>query len=417
MTEQHRNKTAFLRVFGNVVLALLGVVLALGIMEIFLRVFPNSVPPKVRVNPPARRIKALIDETYDLRKSDGDLYNLMRAKIAPLAPNQDEVVAHVHMITDANGFRNAPPEKDVYDVVALGDSFTRASGVAYPWPQRLAEQAGIDVLNLADVGFGPQDELAVLQEYGLPKQPQWVILAYFEGNDLHDAGAYDQANPFIFLRLGSYVLAQSKEAWNEKRMDQASADPAQNYRYPLTLPINGRDLELTFFSYYISWLSADREAIESSQNYRLVTKTIVQMHELSEAAGGSFLLVYVPSKEHTYLPYLTDPDVLQSIFTDVPAIVLDPAGFLQFANKKSTPELTSERMDDQASLLADFAAENQIRFLDLTPIFQEEAGTGVELYYPYDTHWNQRGHDLAAQMIAEYIEDQRAVLKIKQPSE
>jgi hypothetical protein len=61
-------------------------------------------------------------------------------------------------------------------------------------------------------------------------------------------------------------------------------------------------------------------------------------------------------------------------------------------------------MGDQASLLADFAAENHIGFLDLTPVFQEGAATGEDLYYSFDTHWNQLGQDLAAASIYDYIE-------------
>jgi hypothetical protein len=61
-------------------------------------------------------------------------------------------------------------------------------------------------------------------------------------------------------------------------------------------------------------------------------------------------------------------------------------------------------MDDQAHLLADFTAEQNINYLDLTSYFQEEAGAGAELYYPFDTHWNQSGHDLVAQTIAGHIE-------------
>src|SRR5437867_5214845 len=184
MKEQHRKKRAFVPVLGNVVLVLLGLAIALGLVEMLMRAFPNWVPLEVRVNPPSRRVKAFIDETYDLRQSDGDLFHYMRGNIVPLSPDQNHVIAHVHMITDANGFRNSPPEKATYGIVALGDSFTRGSGVATPWPQKLSEYTGSDVLNLGDVGFGPQDELKVLRKYGLKKQPQLVILAYFEGNDL-----------------------------------------------------------------------------------------------------------------------------------------------------------------------------------------------------------------------------------------
>ena len=405
MKEQEGIKGAFVPVLGNVVLVILGLAIALGLVEMLLRAFPNWVPAEVRVNPPARRVKAFIDETYDLRQSDGDLYYLMRGAIVPLSPDQDQVVAHVHMITDAYGFRNSSPEKATYSTVALGDSFTRASGVATPWPQILAEYTGSDVLNLGDVGFGPQDELNILRQYGLKKRPKLVIMAYFEGNDLYDAAAYEQANPFILPRFARYILGRSIDAWQARRWDGAHAEVAPNYRYPIMLTINNKDLEMAFFSSYIAWLSVNREAIESSQNYRFERETILQVRDLSEAAEARFLLVYVPSKEHVYLPYLNDADILARVFTDVPTIELDEAGFLQFTSERATPELTRQHMDDQASLLADFAAEHKILYLDLTSTFQEETGTGAELYYPFDTHWNQLGHNLAAETINEYIKE------------
>ena len=405
MKEQPQKKRAFVSVLGNLVLVLLGSAIALGSMEMLMRAFPNWVPLEVRVNPPARRIKAFIDESYDLRQSDGDLWHYMQGKITPLSPNQNQVIAHIHMMTDANGFRNSPPEKATYRIVALGDSFTRASGVAFPWTQKLAGYARSDVLNLGEVGFGPQDELKVLKQFGLKKQPQWVILAYFEGNDLYDATSYEQASPFILLRFGKYILNRSLEAWQEKRPGMAHAAVISNYRYPITITIDHKDLQMVFFSSYISWLSLSREAIEASQNYRLVRENILQMQELSESAGANFLLVYVPSKSHVYLPYLNDPDTIARVFTDVPVIELDDKRFLQFRDKTVAPDLVRQHMDDQGRLLADFAAENHIHFLNLTPIFQEEASTGADLYYRFDTHWNQLGHDLAAVSINDYIQE------------
>jgi hypothetical protein len=102
---------------------------------------------------------------------------------------------------------------------------------------------------------------------------------------------------------------------------------------------------------------------------------------------------------------LNDDEILSRVFSGVPTLELDEAGFLQFTHKTATPELTRQHMDDQSSLLADFTAEHNIIYLDLTPAFQEEAGACAELYYPFDTHWNQRGHNLAAQTISTYIEN------------
>jgi SGNH hydrolase-like domain, acetyltransferase AlgX len=408
MKAQHGKKRAIVPALGNIVLVLLGLGVALGLAEMLMRAFPNWVPLEVRVNPPARRVKAFTDETYDLRQSDGDLYYYMRGKILPLSPDQDQVIAHIHMVTDAHGFRNSPPEKATYDIVALGDSFTRGSGVASPWSQKLAEHTRSDVLNLGDVGFGPQDELKVLRQYGLKKQPQWVIMAYFEGNDLYDAASYEQANAFILLRFGRYIVNRGIEAWHERGPGGGSAAVISSYRYPIMITINHEELEMAFFSYYVSWLSVNREAIESSQDYLLARETILQVRELSEAAGAHFLLVYLPSKEHVYVPYLNDANTLALVFSDVPAIEPDKSGFLEFTSERATPELTLQHMDDQANLLADFAAENHIRFLDLTPVFQEVAGAGAELYYPFDTHWNQLGHDLAARTIYKYMEELQA---------
>ena len=403
MKEQFGKKRAFASVPGNVVLVLLGLAIALVLVELLMRTFPNWVPPEVRVNPPVRRVKAHIDETYDLRLSDGDLYHYMRGDILPVSSDQDQIVAHVHMITDANGFRNSPLEKDTYGIVALGDSFTRASGVPSPWPQLLAEYTGMDVLSLADVGFGPQDELKVLRQYGLRKQPQWVIMAYFEGNDLYDAASYEQSNPLILLRFGRYILGQGLESWQERKSVDAQVTAIPTYRYPITISINQKELEMVFFSSYIPWLSLSKETIAASQNYRLVKETILQIKKLSDAAGAQFLVVYVPSKPHVYLPYINEAKTVASVFTDVPSLGLDEAGFIQFTSQTTTPELTLQHMDDQARLLANFTAECNIRYLDLTPVFQKEAGTGAELYYIYDTHWNQLGHDLAAETIYHYI--------------
>jgi hypothetical protein len=408
MMAEHRTKRAVAPLLGRVILASLGLAFALGAVEMLMRAFPNWIPAEVRVNPPARRVRAFIDETYDLRLSDGDLFHYMRGHISPLSPDQDRVLAHVHMITDAYGFRNAPPEKATYDIVALGDSFTRASGVASPWTQELAEQAGIDVLNLGDVAFGPQDELKVLRQYGLKKQPRWVIMAYFEGNDLYDAASYEQANPFILLRFGRYILDEGLEPWQRGDSSNAQAAASPAYRYPITLTIKHKDLEMAFFSYYISWLSLRKEVIAASQNYRLVKETILHVQELSDATGAQFVLVYLPSKSHVYLPYLDDAETVAQIFSGVPMLKLDEAGFIQFTGREATPELTQQYMDDQAWLLAAFAAEHNIRFLDLTPVFQEQAGTGAELYYPFDTHWTQLGHDLAAKTIYNYMKEMLA---------
>jgi hypothetical protein len=44
-----------------------------------------------------------------------------------------------------------------------------------------------------------------------------------------------------------------------------------------------------------------------------------------------------------------------------------------------------------------------IATLDLTPVFQEHAAQGEQLYFRFDAHWNNAGHTLAAQTIQQYL--------------
>ncbi|MCP5110496.1 MAG: SGNH/GDSL hydrolase family protein, partial [bacterium] len=92
---------------------------------------------------------------------------------------------------DENGFRN-PRGIDRADLVFVGDSFTEGHKIAeqdtFP---RLAEKAtGLRTANLGRSGYGPPQELIVLQRHGLPLRPRFVIWQVFEGNDLHDTGMF-----------------------------------------------------------------------------------------------------------------------------------------------------------------------------------------------------------------------------------
>ena len=144
---------------GNIALVILGVGIALGLMELLLRTNPNLVPREVRVNPPVRRVRAFVDETYDVKLSDGDLYYWMQGTFAPLSPDKDKVVAHVNLTTNAHGFHNSLPEKATYGIVALGDSFVIDHGGL---PRLMGSSPGI--LLLTSLLFCDRDALTKHEE-------------------------------------------------------------------------------------------------------------------------------------------------------------------------------------------------------------------------------------------------------------
>ena len=396
-------------IIANMILVVVALALALALVEAFLRIRPELVSSVVRVNPPVRSVNASADEFYEYKPSNGDLFYWLGDSISPVEPDQDDVIVNVHFITDENGFRNHSDGLGETDVVVTGDSFTEGRGAADPWPQRLSEYLELDVYNLANSAFGPLEEYNVLSQYGPEANPDWVIFSFFEGNDLREAAAYDQAIPLITLRLGRYyldrIISNFRSGGSAVEADNLENPAKQEieYRYPIQVSINGNDQELAFLPGYVSWLSASESAIEQSENYKLTTDTILKAKELSDEIGARFLVQYIPSKPHIYLPHITEKDSLNRIFSDARLVEQDEDGYLLFSEKLVTPEIVMAHLDDQLNVMEGFAASNEIEFIDLTPVFQAETSKGAALYYLFDTHWNQAGHDLAARITANYM--------------
>ncbi len=113
--------------------------------------------------------------------------------------------------TDAAGFRNRSIDERV-EVAALGDSFTDAMTMAAEaaWPAQLEQTLGVPVRNYGTAGFGPQQELLVLKDFVVPRRPRTVVLAFFAGNDIFDAEAFD-----AFQRSGGTVR-RATPGWRVK---------------------------------------------------------------------------------------------------------------------------------------------------------------------------------------------------------
>ena len=67
-------------------------------------------------------------------------------------------------------------------------------------------------------------------------------------------------------------------------------------------------------------------------------------------------------------------------------------------------------LEDQRDALAQLAEEHDWMFIDLLEPFQQaalERGIAGEelLYYQYDGHWTPSGHELATEVIAQFMRD------------
>ena len=100
----------------NATVAVLGLSFALGGLEVTLRMQPNWVPSGIRVSPPVRRVNALVDETYEVKLSSGNLYSWMKGAIASV-PARRGVVLDLAAQSIANHLKG-----QLADDLAVGDS-------------------------------------------------------------------------------------------------------------------------------------------------------------------------------------------------------------------------------------------------------------------------------------------------------
>ena len=92
--------------------------------------------------------------------------------------------------TDEKGFPNDEYKwRDQYDIVIAGDSFTIRTAPK-TWIESLRDLTGMSVLTLGAPSWGPLNETEAIKQYGLDKKPKWVVLMYFEGNDLFNTEEY-----------------------------------------------------------------------------------------------------------------------------------------------------------------------------------------------------------------------------------
>lgn len=316
--------------------------------------------------------------------------------------------------TDEMGFPNNQPRwQEQYDIIVTGDSFVTRSA-PQTWIELLAAQTGKTILTLGASSWATLNEVEAVKLYGLDKRPQWVILLYFEGNDLLnvqqyldkqpsglDWRAYDLQGVPWYRRLVTYHLAR----YVAHRNSPGAETP--RYRYPVTVTTDWGPMETVLKDSHLFPMSASYETIARSDEFAAMQKALRELHELTAAQGARLLVVFVPSKEHLYWARLWDPVDVNNVLERSVTVTLSGGehGRLQWNPQYISYDTMMANHDAQSRLFADFTAANNIEFLDLTPILWKKTIREGEFYHYADPHWNQAGNQLVADLIQAYIEE------------
>ncbi|MBN1311878.1 MAG: hypothetical protein JXB30_10700 [Anaerolineae bacterium] len=379
----------------NIALSLGGVLLALLLAQGIVALFPGLLPRFLRPNPYDRRQSHPDDIEITYTVKNGDLFIAQQGSIAP-PPNPDEILTQFVLSFDEDGFRRPIMEADSYPIITIGDSFTDDGHVPVPWPDILADELNMPVQNLGFQGHGPEDYMEIMSRYGTREPHQWVVIGFFEGNDLPYA-IVDDTGPFTLPKV-------ARQAFMAARGSYTTPDYGEGpWKYPVEMQLGNRTVPLSLFEFYLWFLNGELAIYENSLELAKLGEHLASIQ--ADAGDACVLLAYFPDKSHIYFPYITDPADQVSVLSSAWQLTLNDKERLKAVPTPTTPEQLVGRLDNQSIAVGNLARQMDIHFVNVSIPMQEAAARGEEVYYIYDTHWNPRGHEIAGRTIADYIQD------------
>jgi hypothetical protein len=368
----------------------IGIIVAIGIIRL--------VAPLVIRQGNARYANVNLGEV-EYTVGAGDIFLVQPDTIVP-PENPYDVLSRHWLGWDEDGFRVPAYQAATYSIVALGDSYTEATNVGLPWPDVLARELNTPVRNLGFRGYGPQEEALVFEQYGVAENPEIIIIGFFGGNDISNAGSFEgREDSFIVPSLMQDLVISfdlSGETWQSD---------ATQFQYPVMLQLNDTtQVPIAFFNSYTSWLNITADDLRQSKN---MEETIESWRAIQAAANPNacIILAFLPSKEQVYLPYVVLDQQSNIVGGMVQRSINEPGETLSKENTHPTWDELMGRVDNTRLVIGEAAIATGLRFVDLSPAFDAAAVNGELLYYTYDTHWNQAGHDLAGEVLADFLQD------------
>jgi hypothetical protein len=293
--------------------------------------------------------------------------------------------------TDSYGFRNTAKQaleaqRDGADLIMLGDSFGVGVGTAQnqTWASLFEQEYGLDTYNLSMAGSGPWQELMNLK-IACPRlhcDSRTVVLwALFAGNDLQDPIG-DELEPSVSYSWAQRMRVSARTYLNMSPVRNV-IDLAINRKSQSRQPVIVRDLpsgrKLIFRTRYVRAVQLSYDQVRLHPHYPKVAAVVDEMKRFSDSEHFPVVVVMIPAKEEVYSSTLSGGDQPGDA---------QPSGF--------------------SRAVRELCQRNGLPYLDLKPYFLEEARkqlaqSGELLWWSDDTHWNTRGHALAASIVFNYL--------------
>ena len=304
--------------------------------------------------------------------------------------NEFNIPVHINSygLRDDEILKDEIETKEVIGVI--GDSFTFGSGVSLEntYHQKLesmlnSESEDYRVINMgrADGSLTTDVQYLYLRENSLKFKPKIIILGYYVGNDITDLGKKTiwvstdaDGNPINITTTYTYIDEKNRYRRNYENRDATGI-------------FNGFNKFMSHWSHTYMFLkrwyigavlvSPDQNHVSSYtddylKKFDTSKKLLLEINKILRLRGTEFVVMLIPSKVQVDDRIWGDYD----LFYGENAYRFNPQEeIMQFCNEKN------------------------IKCLDLLPDFIGKP----ELYFKIDGHWNERGHELAAMKLREYL--------------
>ena len=350
-------------------LVVISIVISLGLLEIFLRVF---APQDLIVPMPAI--------------ADSELIYRLPANTKSYLKGTS--VRWFHLETNSLGLRDSEHDLQrapgAFRVLLLGDSMSMAEGVELAetyikqFEKKANEQAlrkKVETINAAIRGYGNDQEVVLFERIGMQFQPDLVILAFFEGNDFDD----NRQGSIFQLKNGQLIKTTPTEENSQKMRYYNQQIKIQNfpgYRF------------LVGHSHLVNFL---RKKYAAYLTHRALT---VDKRRPEDRSNEGQTVSEADWNLTTQILMRWNADCRK--INSLPLILFIPDIINIRAYKKSMPD--KPRTDQR---MRDFANANNILFINLTDLFTRDQN--VESLYLQDAHLSPAGHDIVAAEITRFL--------------
>jgi hypothetical protein len=289
-------------------------------------------------------------------------------------------------------------KKDVVRILTLGDSFSvylrdkKQNYNNFLQQKFIASgQGGIAIVNAGMEAMGPGYYWHVMNNLGDLFKPDLIIVGFFVGNDFEEADfsvyignfiiepknlykrylKYDQFRHWRLYRLLKNKYSRYRDAQLKK--EEAKVQPSQ--------PV-GTFSETTFLEVEKkrSWLFDKNNWGLLNQQWRECSEIILKMKDWCDRRKIKLVIAILPEQ------FQVDQALRQAVLTKYEHIAKENLDL-------SHPD----------NLIVNFCRTHDIHCLDLLGPFQEQGKTRP-LYSVRDSHWNDAGNRLAADLIFEFLE-------------